>query len=189
MNAKSIKIYIANETDTIASVCEKFQISKQTFNIYNPIYRNKIKLANHPIKIPVLETNREIKEVNIPLSFFLEATNNLKNIILYQLAFEINIPIFKENIIKNIENSNYEYKEKIKEIFLELIHISENYGKLDENNFIESLDKIKNSYLNFNEELFDEYIANILTYINLLYSKKYYEAETMLQEYFKQLNQ
>ena len=62
MEQNKIKIYIADELDTINRVCEKFNISKQVLFIFNPLLKNKSKLTNIPIKIPYTKEENDKKE-------------------------------------------------------------------------------------------------------------------------------
>lgn len=67
MKDYSIKIYIANESDTVDSICERFHITKQLLYIFNPLLKNKVKISNIPIKIPYSpseETETERKAVD-----------------------------------------------------------------------------------------------------------------------------
>ena len=41
MNDYYIKIYVPNETDTIDSICDKFDISKDLLFIFNPLLNIK----------------------------------------------------------------------------------------------------------------------------------------------------
>ena len=52
MDDYSVKIYIANESDTLDAISEKFNIDKQLLIIFNPLLKNKYTLTHFPIKIP-----------------------------------------------------------------------------------------------------------------------------------------
>ena len=60
MNDYYIKIYVPNETDSIDSICDKFNISKDLLFIFNPLLKHKVKISNFPIKIPYRTNERNI---------------------------------------------------------------------------------------------------------------------------------
>ena len=62
MKDYSIQIYIANEGDTVDSICERFHITKQMLYIFNPLLKNKVKISNIPIKIPYLQPVEKAEE-------------------------------------------------------------------------------------------------------------------------------
>lgn len=180
MNEYKIKIYVANEEDTLDSICEANQIEKTTLLIFNPLLKNKKSIKNLPIKIPFLENNRKNEAPKQERVIFKTDENSkcdnklfcqIKNYILYQSLINYKC----ESIIKNVDK---EVSCPIKkEYFNNLFLLIDNFNSLDQKQFLEHIDKLSSLVTKINNASFEDCNKKILLYLNLIKRKKYEEGE------------
>lgn len=183
----TIKIYIANENDTIESICEKFSIDKYTFNTLNPIYKNKVKLANFPIKIPIYPKRESNIVIQLDKIFFLKTTYYLKTIITYKILKKENLKFFENKIFLLFNQFEDKTKACLNNYFVELLKLINTYQDLNEESFSSSIDYLKDNYQLFDQKQFEEYTTIIITYLNLMVEGNYLEAEKTIYEYMRSL--
>ena len=182
MKNNKIKIYIADEKDTLESVCQKFNIQKHILLIFNPLLKNKTKLSNTPIKIPYqnknVEERKEIKcdkkekEIDHTYVFL------MKDVI---IAKYYNLPTFNEekNILKNYLENNTSLSHLSDKIinFIEIITTS---SKESFDQYFIELDKIKE---NMNSSLMEieELSSSLLKYIVCLQTEEYQTGSLIIR--------
>lgn len=180
MNEYKIKIYVANEEDTLDSICESNQIEKNILLIFNPLLKNKKSIKNLPIKIPYLK-EKQINEIPNQERVIFKTDEKskcdnklfcqIKNYILYQSLINYKC----ETIIKNIDKeTSCPIK---KEYFNNLFILIDNFNSLDQKQFLEHIDKLSSLVDKLNNASFDDCNKKILLYLNLIKSKKYEEGE------------
>lgn len=183
MKNNKIKIYIADEKDTLDSVCQKFNIQKHILLIFNPLLKNKTKLTNTPIKIPYINeenenrNKEEIKcnkkeEIDSTYIFLMKDTINSKY---------YNLPTYteeKNNLIKYLEN-----KKDLLPLSEQIIYFIEIANKNDkeifDKYFIE-LDKIKENLISSFMEI-EELSSSLLKYIVCLQTEEYQTASLIIR--------
>lgn len=187
MDDYSIKIYIANENDTLDTICEKFNIDKQLLIIFNPLIKNKIKLTNLPIKIPYKkETSsekRKDKRNDSINGLIMKVVKPFKNYILYKDLRNYENNYQKEKVFSELDLLVDENKEIYSIIFSSIFEIIDKYEEYTKEEFEEAIDKInKNCQKSNKEEIKDLYII-LLTYNNKIKEEKYEEAEKYFDYY------
>ncbi len=172
MEKYKIKIYIADETDTIESICKKHEINKNLLLIFNPMLKNKHSIKNFPIKIPYLE----IKTANVRKEKEEKNFNNhcifnlLKTYSMYQILIKEKNQFLYNMIIDNIKTSLE------KEYFNKIIELIDKYNNLSSEEYMEIINYLINKAEKIDSD-FILYNQAFLHYINLMQSKKYDLAE------------
>lgn len=172
MEKYKIKIYVASETDTIDSICQKHEINKNLLLIFNPTLKNKQSIKNLPIKIPYLE----VKTANVRKEKEEERTNYhcvfnlLKTYSMYQIIIKEKNQFLYKMIIENIKTPLE------KEYFNKIFELIDKYNSLSSEDYMKTIDylideaeKIGSDFMLYNQAF--------LHYINLMQSKKYDLAE------------
>lgn len=194
MDEYQIKIYIANENDTLDTISEKFNIDKKLIIIFNPLLKNKYKLSNLPIKIPYKkEESRVITEVteekkeddNFSINeFAMKVIKPFKSYILYKGLRNYESEFQKKKIYQVINIVN---KEEDREIYTEfisnIIEIIDNYDNFTNEEFEQAIDKLNSCCEKLSNDTLKKLFTILLTYNNKIKNKEYEEAELLLDSY------
>ncbi len=172
MEKYKIKIYVASESDTIDSICQKHEINKNLLLIFNPMLKNKQSIKNLPIKIPYLEAKtanvrkeKEVEKTNYHCVF-----NLLKTYSMYQILIKEKNQ-FLYNMINNEIKTPLE-----KGFFNKIFELIDKYDILSSEEYMETIDYLINEAEKIGSD-FMLYNQAFLHYINLMQSKKYDLAE------------
>ena len=178
MNDYYIKIYVPNETDSIESICDKFNVTQNLLFIFNPLLKHNVKISNFPIKIPYKKETRSIVKLEEPNENFIKKYFSIvRNVIFYKVVMKIDM----EELLKylnskimsyhcsTVKNNHYIY---LKNLF-ELIKNYEDYSKED---YLLSISLLEEAYKKISS---DDLNQKILLYISKLKEENYIEAETI----------
>ena len=181
MEQNKIKIYIADELDTINRVCEKFNISKQVLFIFNPLLKNKSKLTNIPIKIPYTKEENDKKESQTVRQ---KEEISVKYILLMRSALiykYYDLPIFEEEmnqIKKYLLNNNNLYD--LFTYMIDFVEIVKKQNIDDFNNYINDINnKIESNKIIYSN--IEEVTYSLLKYVICINKKDYQESSLIIE--------
>ena len=191
MDDYSVKIYIANESDTLDAISENFNIDKQLLIIFNPLLKNKYKLTNLPIKIPYKkempsEETKEKRNDSIN-GFIMKVVKPFKNYIIYKDLRNFENNYQKEKVFSELDSLGDKDKEIYSTIFSSIFEIIDKYEEYTKEEFEEAIDKINRNYQKINKEEIKELYIILLTYNNKIKEGKFEEAEKYFDNYEKSL--
>lgn len=191
MDDYSVKIYIANESDTLDAISEKFNIDKQLLIIFNPLLKNKYKLTNLPIKIPYKkempsEETKEKRNDSIN-GLIMKVVKPFKNYIIYKDLRNFENNYQKEKVFSELDSLGDKDKEIYSAIFSSIFEIIDKYEEYTKEEFEEAIDKINKNYQKINKEEIKDFYVILLTYNNKIKEGKFEEAEKYFDNYEKSL--
>lgn len=191
MDDYSVKIYIANESDTLDAISEKFNIDKQLLIIFNPLLKNKYKLTNLPIKIPYKkempsEETKEKRNDSIN-GLIMKVVKPFKNYIIYKDLRNFENNYQKEKVFSELDSLGDKDKEIYSIIFSSIFEIIDKYEEYTKEEFEEAIDKINKNYQKINKEEIKDFYVILLTYNNKIKEGKFEEAEKYFDNYEKSL--
>lgn len=178
MNDYYIKIYVPNETDSIDSICDKFNISKDLLFIFNPLIKHKVKISNIPIKIPYNTNERNIiKQEENNENFIKKFIFLLKTIVFYRIVMKIDLEELIKYINTNIMNYHCSIVKNNHYIYLKnLFEFINNYDTYTKEDYLLTIDLLEEAYKKISS---DDINQKILIYISKLKEENFPEAESI----------
>ena len=180
-----VRIYIANENDTLDTISEKFNVDRQLIIIFNPLLKNKFKLTNLPIKIPYKNESSKKMDDSSSNELIMKVIKPFKNYILYKDLRNYENNYQKEKIFNELTSINDKEKESFSLLFTLLFDIIDKYEEFTKEEFEIALDRLNNIYKEINKEEIKEFYIILLTYNNKIKEEKYVEAEKYIDNYIK----